>query len=813
MSLLFAVALSILLCMSLTPPICNTVNNSCRYVFSELATSPRKAVQNASGDVEINVDNFPDATFRSWLQNANNIGGAGADGILTAEEISNITNIVISDSSTYAVADLKGIQYFTALQKLTVKNTLINTLDLSYNTQLTYIDCSFNRLTKVKFANLYVLKNLNCENNYLTELDLSDNSELVWLYCRHNLLSSLDLSHNTKLEFIETFDNRLTQIDVTMLSELTFLHIDHNRLTTLDMSGNLKLEGGGFVVRNNFIETVVLPVIDGFTVYYDDFAEQDPITGYARVAWYLDAQYTIPITSDLQANGQTLYCKRIPNNYTINFDANGGTGAPSQIATEYDQTVNLPITQPTRRGYTFEGWSKYASTTNSDYIYHAGQQVKNLGGDRDFGVKVTLYAQWKGIPYDVAFDANAADATGTMSPISTEYGKSFVLPVNAFSRTDYEFVGWATTPQGKAVYSDRQAVSNLSYDGTKVVLYAVWDETADSVQRPYLNELDLAMDSYDIDSYYTEDWNSLVALCQQTKQQIYNSNKNTSLMRKYVDSCLSSMQKVSNRTQRISEVVEGWRTQYLAILNAVSNNIAIQLGQGNIAYAQSVDAITKADVQYLQQYSSLTNYDSLLDVSTLALQVINEQKETLVLYRDAALWQSTADILLTLNNSDITSDSVHTLQVVLDNYDSLSDVAQSYVASTTLQRLDDAMQLSQAKFDAVLQLLSSYTHLDMQEYCPTCWDNVTQLYNNGVIAVESAQSVQEVWATNEQTVIEMLNAPKQQAPEPEPEPEPQPPEKPETPQSDNTATIVIASVVGVVGVSVAVYLVLKRRKK
>ena len=131
------------------------------------------------------------------------------------------------------------------------------------------------------------LISLNCEMNRLSSLTLTGCSRLSSLYCRNNRLDRLDLSDNRALEFIETFDNLLTEIDVTHLEDLRFLHIDHNRLTHLDMSQNRKLEGGGFVARNNFVETILLPDQPGLTVYLDDYNEQDPIDGFDKVEWYI----------------------------------------------------------------------------------------------------------------------------------------------------------------------------------------------------------------------------------------------------------------------------------------------------------------------------------------------------------------------------------------------------------------------------------------------------------------------------------------------------------------------------------------------
>ena len=58
----------------------------------------------AMADVKINVTNFPDAKFRSYLFS----NSYGKDGVLTDEEIARITTIVVSDMG---IQSMKGIEF------------------------------------------------------------------------------------------------------------------------------------------------------------------------------------------------------------------------------------------------------------------------------------------------------------------------------------------------------------------------------------------------------------------------------------------------------------------------------------------------------------------------------------------------------------------------------------------------------------------------------------------------------------------------------------------------------------------------------
>ena len=85
--------------------------------------------------------------------------------------------------------------------------------------------------------------------------------------------------------------------------------------------------------------------------------------------------------------------------------------------------------------------------------------------------------------YVLHYDANAADAAGTMEDQTFPHGQAYPLKECAFSREGYRFVGWATKPEGGEVkYEDQTNIKldeefpNLKDDNEGVTLYAVWEE-------------------------------------------------------------------------------------------------------------------------------------------------------------------------------------------------------------------------------------------------------------------------------------------------------------------------------------------------
>lgn len=75
-----------------------------------------------------------------------------------------------------------------------------------------------------------------------------------------------------------------------------------------------------------------------------------------------------------------------PATYTVTFDANGGSGAPSAIEVPEDDDCTIPDDVPVREGYTFLGWAESADAATAAY----------QPGDTYTGrVSVTLYAVWQ----------------------------------------------------------------------------------------------------------------------------------------------------------------------------------------------------------------------------------------------------------------------------------------------------------------------------------------------------------------------------------------------------------------------------------
>ena len=131
--------------------------------------------------VEINERSFPDVNFRNWLLSQ----PYGKDGVLTEKEIAEIAEINVSNKDIH---DLKGIEYFTAVESLNLEKNQLKTVDLSENKDLAYLKVGWNKLSALDVSKNKALRFLICEGNSLTALNTSGCIALERIRCGRNQL-------------------------------------------------------------------------------------------------------------------------------------------------------------------------------------------------------------------------------------------------------------------------------------------------------------------------------------------------------------------------------------------------------------------------------------------------------------------------------------------------------------------------------------------------------------------------------------------------------------------------------------------------
>ena len=695
----------------------------------QLVPSSARAADAREGGVTINVENFPDSTFRSWLTNSANLGGAGADSFLSAEELASIRQINVSD---LGISSLEGIELFPALEKLSCMNNRLKSLDVSQNKNLTYLQCSFNQISSLDVSGLDKLVALYCENNHMTSLTLTGATALEVIYCRSNDLPSVDFSTNTSLKFIETFDNRLTSVNLSTLKNLEFVHLDHNKLTDLDLSYNTNLSpiGSGFVARNNFLDTLKLPNKDDLMVDPDVYFEQDPKKGYNRVEWYSDPDHSDKITGAVQAQGQTLYAKWLPNDYTIYFSANGGSGSMTAQNGVWDQELSLKENQFTRMGYTFQNWE---NTYGDGKTYTDGQSVTNLGGVYQ-GQRVTLYAQWAPNTYTVKF--NATTGSGSVEDLTCTYDRDAALPSVQGQLTapeGMEFAGWATEQGGKVRYRDGATVRNLAASG-EVTLYAVWREP---VSQKYVQDLEEAFALYQSGDYTAQDWETLAQIYTTAAEAIPGAGDENAMKRLY-DQAVSAMSDVATLAERAEQAVDAWKSAHPAV-NQAGRGVVTE--ENAAATRQDVQtALVGLTAELVQSATGLNEPADQEQVLALALEQAASDFQRLTALGQAAAWADGLGGLSTRATSEVTSDWYNTYDQACTG----AEEHRSNLSASLLSALETRRDLAQQKGQAVTQLQSSYESYDLSRYTEENQNKLASIWSDGTAAIQQAASSSEV---------------------------------------------------------------------
>ena len=146
-----------------------------------------------------------------------------------------------------------------------------------------------------------------------------------------------------------------------------------------------------------------------------------------------------------------------PANYHITYNLMGGTNA-SKNPTKYTiETESFMISNPTREGYIFEGWTSSTIDAPTKGVIIKQGTIGNI----------TLTAHWSAADYVIYLDARGG--SGVSSSVNVKYGRSYTLPTP--TKLGYTFIGWCQrdNDQFMTQAGTWQRTSNLH-------LYAVWEE-------------------------------------------------------------------------------------------------------------------------------------------------------------------------------------------------------------------------------------------------------------------------------------------------------------------------------------------------
>ncbi|MFZ1758133.1 MAG: InlB B-repeat-containing protein [Streptococcus suis] len=164
-------------------------------------------------------------------------------------------------------------------------------------------------------------------------------------------------------EDLSRLDKEDGNVDHTVTIKVAYIpynseYMVHYKLKNLDGTGYTDIETATY---HGIIGSTIRPEVRNYS--YANFEKTDSLELTKSSGQEVDVYYT-------------------RKEYTLSYNTNGGSYIPPQTGL-YNATVNLTPTNPTRQGYTFDGWYDNANFTGSP-----------ISGSVTLDKNKTLYAKW-----------------------------------------------------------------------------------------------------------------------------------------------------------------------------------------------------------------------------------------------------------------------------------------------------------------------------------------------------------------------------------------------------------------------------------
>lgn len=180
--------------------------------------------------------------------------------------------------------------------------------------------------------------------------------------------------------------------------------------------------------------------------------------GYQFAGWADQNGTTVPTADSFTVSSSRylIYANWTPINYSITYQANGGSTVDSSFTKRLGETFTVGSAL-TRSGYDFTFWSDGSSTIGAVATYY----ITSPGA-------VVLTAQWSPKTYTIAYDWNGGTGSATNSDTFTVGTTPVTLPVVGDHVKDgFQFNGWSTATDGTLISGGYAPTSNVK-------LFAIW---------------------------------------------------------------------------------------------------------------------------------------------------------------------------------------------------------------------------------------------------------------------------------------------------------------------------------------------------
>ncbi|EAG1108204.1 LPXTG cell wall anchor domain-containing protein, partial [Listeria monocytogenes] len=412
--------------------------------------------------------------------------------------LSNMTGLNYLTVTESKVKDVTPIANLTDLYSLSLNYNQIEDISpLASLTSLHYFTAYVNQITDITpVANMTRLNSLKIGNNKITDLSpLANLSQLTWLEIGTNQISDINAVKDlTKLKMLNVGSNQISDISVlNNLSQLNSLFLNNNQLgnedmeviggltnlTTLFLSQNhitdirplaslSKMDSADFanqVIKKparNFSKTLSVPnnitSIDGTLVTPKTISNNGtydaPNVNWSSPSYLPEVRYTfkqdVAVGSTTSSyTGIIIQPLNEPVDYNVTFNIDGNT---SEVKTVTEEDLIPEPTNPTKQGYTFDGWYD-AETGGTKWDFTTGQMPAN---------DLMLYAHFSVNSYQVNFDID-----GAVMNEAVVYNTLLNEPT-APTKQGYTFDGWYDAETG----GNKWDFKTMKMPANDVTLYA-----------------------------------------------------------------------------------------------------------------------------------------------------------------------------------------------------------------------------------------------------------------------------------------------------------------------------------------------------
>lgn len=234
---------------------------------------------------------------------------------------------------------------------------------------------------------------------------------------------SMDIKNNTSNTITITIGVTTSKEDIVLpsyMKVITLATVAKYNLTLTKGTGisimYYKINGSN-TYASTTNSSITVSVNEGSTYYYYGIAS----TGYAMNSC---SSSSSPCSGTMGASAVTKTLTASRKTYTISYNANGGTGAPSSQTKTYGITLTLSNTKPVKIGYPFLGWTINSNGTGTLY---------QPGGSFTTNANTTLYAKYSTTLTNYTVYLDVID-TGESYQNTVKHGDEYSKDISTMAR-------------------------------------------------------------------------------------------------------------------------------------------------------------------------------------------------------------------------------------------------------------------------------------------------------------------------------------------------------------------------------------------